>query len=171
VFGGGYRGSAATMIVLLLGLAALSVAVQGHLLQVTTDATFTRNLSVAALVVLYAVAFVATPLYGTVGAAIARITAMWSMFGLTYVVARRTFGAETISGRNASVVIVAVTVSSLVNSLGAGLPLAVRVPFGAALVLALTAGVRGPGGAVAWDLVRGGSRRLRRSLSASAFVQ
>jgi O-antigen/teichoic acid export membrane protein len=92
--------SALPLSILVLGLITLSASVQNHLLQIETDASFNRNSSIVALIVLYAVSAIIIGDLGTVGAALARVSAMYMLFATSLAASRRFFGTNVISYRN-----------------------------------------------------------------------
>ena len=152
-FGSDYEATASTLIVLLVGLAALTASAQSHLLQITTHAKFTRDVSVAGLAILYIAAIVAIPTLGTEGAALARVLAVWSTFGLTYRAARRQYGPHVISGRNVSVVLSVVLTQTLVTE-ALAYDLGVRVVFSAGCVATLAFCLRNSHGIVAVQIAQ-----------------
>jgi len=76
VFGESYRNSEDLLPVLSLGLLGLALSAPNHLLQLATDARFSRTIATAGIVALFALAIVAIPLFGLKGAALARALTM-----------------------------------------------------------------------------------------------
>jgi O-antigen/teichoic acid export membrane protein len=88
-FGNKYRSSAGTLVVLGVGLVAMTLSAQNHLLQIATDARFSRDTSILGLVILMVTALVFTPLLGLYGAALARASTMAVLTIVTIFAVRR----------------------------------------------------------------------------------
>lgn len=114
-FGKSYRDAAAPLTVFAVGLLAMGVSAQNYILQLATDARFSRNITLVGLVTLFGAAIALTPLYGLVGTAIARAGTMLVMAGAALVAITRRWGGTAITGRN--VLIVAAVVGASASSL------------------------------------------------------
>lgn len=118
IFGPIYLASSHPLAILLLGLITLSASAQNHLLQIDTDARFTRNTSLVGLVILYFIASIAIPWFGVPGAAISRTFTMWSMFLISIIFVLRSWGNAAISVRNIIVAVCVVLVPALMLANG-----------------------------------------------------
>lgn len=100
VFGERYRSSADTLAILGVGLVAMTLSSQNHVLQIATDARFNRNTSILGLVVLLVLAFGLTPLFGIDGAALARVATMWVLAIASIYACRRRWGRRALPLQN-----------------------------------------------------------------------
>jgi O-antigen/teichoic acid export membrane protein len=169
-FGASYGTSAESLTVLLVGLVTVSASLQSHLLQIATDAKFTRNVALFGLAVLYVVALLTVPSFGTVGAAVARVLTMWSMFALTYIIGRRQFGPFLLSGRNVLAVALLVAASTIF-SLIMEAQLEYRLIAGLVSSATLIASIRGEHGVVAVGILQHARAQLGRLASQLALLQ
>jgi len=145
-FGVAYRQDAQVLSVLGIGLLAMAVSGQSHLLQLVTDARFTRNVALLGLVVLLVAAVVLVTTLGITGAAVARAGAMLSMAGATLLATQARWGRTAFSGRNFLIALVAVAISTGVATwLGEERPVWRAITSTVALV-ALCAMIRNTGG-------------------------
>jgi O-antigen/teichoic acid export membrane protein len=103
-FGAAYRDQAANLVILSVGLVAMAPSAHNHLLQIATDARFSRNSTIVGLVVLLASALLLVSGFGLAGAAFARTLAMSVLAGVTLAVARSYFGSGAFSLRNLTIV-------------------------------------------------------------------
>lgn len=99
-FGVSYRGGAGQLATISLGLVAMAVSSQNHLLQIATDGRFTRNTTLVGLIVLLGSAVLLVGGAGLFGAALARVGTMLLMAGVTLVSARRRWGVSAYSPGN-----------------------------------------------------------------------
>lgn len=99
-FGSAYRQASAPLAIFAVGLLAMAVSSQNHVLQIETDARFSRNTMLIGLVLLFGAAIVLTPRYGLSGAAMARAGTMLLLALISLVVVARRWGLESITGQN-----------------------------------------------------------------------
>lgn len=111
-FGNTYREASAPLAIFALGLLAMAVSSQNHVLQIETDARFSRNTTLIGLVLLFTAAIVLTPRYGLSGAAMARAGTMLLLALISIVVVARRWGLESISAQNVLVVTAVVGASA-----------------------------------------------------------
>jgi len=126
-FGSAYRQAAAPLSVLAVGLLAMSVSSQNHVLQIATDARFSRNTTLFGLVLLFGTAAVLTPLQGLTGAAIARAGTMLLLAVVSLVVVTRRWGASAITWRNVVIVSTVVVAAAVAVATDSGLSTISRV--------------------------------------------
>lgn len=117
-FGSAYREGALPLAILLLALVTLSGSVHNHLLQLSTNGTFNRNVALGGVVLLYAAALMAVPWLGINGAAIARALTMWAVFLSLLFMVRRLWGHAALSGRNSVVAIGVISLPAILVSGG-----------------------------------------------------
>ncbi len=91
-FGDRYRSGAGMLAILGVGLVAMTLSSQNHVLQIATDARFNRDTSILGVAVLMVLAAGLTPLLGTDGAAFARASTMGLLAGVSVFVARWRWG-------------------------------------------------------------------------------
>jgi O-antigen/teichoic acid export membrane protein len=96
-FGPAYRHAGLSLSVLALGLVAFAVSAPNHLLQLTTDARFGRNAAVAGVLLLFTLALAFAPMFGLVGAGLARSTTMLSVALITTAMTRSKWGSPSAS--------------------------------------------------------------------------
>jgi O-antigen/teichoic acid export membrane protein len=118
-FGAPYRPAAAPLAALALGVLAMSVSSHNHLLQIATDARFTRDTTFAGLVLLFAAAAALTPRFGLFGAALARAGTMLALALVSLVAVARRWGRRAVPLRNA-VLAAATAVAAVVGAARAG---------------------------------------------------
>lgn len=111
-FGSTYRQASAPLAIFAVGLLAIALSSQNHLLQIATDARFNRNTTLLGLVLLFGAVILLTPLYGLSGAAIARAGTMLLLALISMVVVVRRWGRESISSRNILIVALVIGVSA-----------------------------------------------------------
>jgi O-antigen/teichoic acid export membrane protein len=111
-FGSAYRQASGPLSILAVGLLATSVSSHNHVLQIATDARFSRDIMLFGLVLLFGAAVLLTPLYGLVGSAIARAGTMLVLAVVSLVVVARRWGWQSIPGRNVLIVTIVVGVSA-----------------------------------------------------------
>lgn len=75
-FGVGYSGSIPILAVLACGVPAMAFIMQNHLIQIETNARFTRNCAVAGVFFLFLSAVMLTDRFGAEGAALSRVGTM-----------------------------------------------------------------------------------------------
>jgi O-antigen/teichoic acid export membrane protein len=146
-FGAAYRGQASNLVILSLGLLAMAVSAQNHLLQIATDARFNRNSTLVGLGVLLTFAAWLGSGFELPGVAFARTLATSALAGMSLAVARSHFGRDAYSPRNvATVVTVAVSSGILaLESPDSTLPIRACVALAAsALLLASVRHAEGP---------------------------
>ena len=120
-FGTAYRQAAAPLVVFAVGLLAMSVSSQNHVLQIATNARFGRNTTLFGLLLLFGIAVLLTPLLGLTGAAIARAGTMLLLTIISLVVVNRRWGAAAITWRNVVLVTTVVFAVAVVVALGSSL--------------------------------------------------
>lgn len=160
IFGPTFRMSAQPLTILVLGLITLSASAQNHLLQIDTDAKFTRNISFMGLIILYMIAPITIPWFGIEGAAISRTFTMWGMFLVTIFITLRSWGNAALSVRNIllSFCLVLVSTHISINNLNNH---GIRIIVGLVCVTALAVLIRGENGRlVAIDSVNDGVSRI-----------
>lgn len=126
-FGDGYRQASAPLAIFAVGLLAMTVSSQNHVLQVATNARFSRNTMIFGLVLLFGAAIVLTPRYGLNGAAFARTGTMMLLSLVSLLVVTKHWGGGAVSTRNVIVVFVLVAASAIAAVSGYGSGLAFRV--------------------------------------------
>jgi len=99
-FGSGYRDAGATLSVLALGLVAFAVSAPNHLLQLATNAGFSRNAAVAGVVLLLTLTLAFVPMLELIGAGLARSVTMLSVALVTAGMTRSKWGSRSASISN-----------------------------------------------------------------------
>jgi len=148
-FGANYRAGAEALACIALGLPALAWACHNHLLQLATDARFTRDATLAGLVLLFALAAVLVPRFGIEGAAASRAATMGFMSVLSLAMTVRRWGGDAMPWRNLAVAAASVACAIAAALLRPELPLGARIALFALLALVLLFGVREGGRACA----------------------
>lgn len=133
-FGSAYRQASTPLAMFAVGLLAMALSCQNHLLQIATDARFSRNTTLLGLLLLFGTAALLTPSYGLLGAAIARSGTMLLLALISLVEVTRRWGKVAISGRNVLVMAAVVCVTALAATWNGGNSLLLRT---ASLVVAL----------------------------------
>lgn len=105
-YGPTYTVASASLALLSLGLLGLAASSQNHMLQIATNARFTRNITLAGLVLLGIFAFSAVPMLGIEGAALARAATMLMLGLVSLWFFVRAYGGDAIPTRNAGAVTV-----------------------------------------------------------------
>lgn len=159
-FGATYRGEAGILVVLSVGLVAMAVSAQNHILQIATDGRFSRNSTLVGLVVLLASAAWLVSANGLPGAAAARATAMLTLAGISLAAVRSRFGARAYSTRNLAVVLILTSSSALLLLVWPNTHWLVRAGQAVLLSSLLVAGVRDADGRMLAGVVR--TRLVRR---------
>ncbi|MBL4782709.1 MAG: lipopolysaccharide biosynthesis protein [Porticoccaceae bacterium] len=116
-FGVKYQGSAVLLGILALGLPAMALASCNHLLQIITDARYSRNTTIFGVFLLFCCSWVGVSLLGVPGAALSRSSTLLIMGAITYFVFWRRWGLGVLGGFNISVVILLLGVSVLFSLL------------------------------------------------------
>lgn len=109
-FGSSYQQASAPLAIFAVGLLAMAISSQNHVLQIATDARFSRNASLLGLVLLFGMAIVLTPLYGLRGAAFARAGTMDVLALVSLIVVAGRWGRGAITTRNVVIVVAVVSV-------------------------------------------------------------
>lgn len=104
-FGASYRQSAGMLAVLAPGLLFMALATQNHLLQIDTDARFSRDTSLLGLAMLMALAASLTPAIGLEGAAFSRASTMVVLGAISAHAVRRRWKSRAVSIRNLFIVL------------------------------------------------------------------
>lgn len=126
VFGPAFAEQSAPLVILSVGLVAMVVSCQNHLLQIATDARFSRNWMLVGLAALAVSATGLIPALGVEGAALARMSTMLLLTSGTIVAVHRRWGKDAYSGAQLVRVLLVVVVLAVLI-LGTGQPrLAVR---------------------------------------------
>jgi O-antigen/teichoic acid export membrane protein len=159
-FGKAYHDAAAPLTVFAIGLLAMAVSSQNYILQLATDARFSRNITLLGLVLLFAAAILLTPLYGLVGTAIARASTMLLMAGAALVVITRSWGGAAITGRNVLIVATVVGASALSLAWKEASPISVRIILLAVALLVIGVSLRDARGRLLSAVVPGVLLRL-----------
>ena len=97
-FGAAYRDQAVVLVILSSGLLAMASSTQSHVLQIATNARFTRNATLSAVVILFASASCLVSASGLRGAAIARAGSMLALAAATLVTGHRRWARLSSSG-------------------------------------------------------------------------
>lgn len=116
-FGAKYQDSAPLLAVLALGLPALTVASHNHLLQIITGARYTRDTTLAGVVLLCGLSWVGIQTLGVAGAAWSRSTTLMAIALFTVVVCWRKWGALILSRANIAWAVILPSLSVWVCSL------------------------------------------------------
>ncbi|UUZ63754.1 hypothetical protein LP417_31540 [Polaromonas sp. P1-6] len=138
-FGAKYRAQAETLAILSVALVSMALSNQNHLLQIATNGRFSRNASLVGLAVLMALAFVLIPMFGVLGAALARAITMIFLALISIIAVIRMWRVTSLSMRNLAGVI---TIVGLCLSLALLFPLhgavtRIGILFGSFVLLAL----------------------------------
>lgn len=104
VFGANYREQSVTLATLSVGLIAMALANQNHLLQIATDGRFSRNSSIIGLLALVVLAATMAPVAGVEGVAFARLATVLLLAALSAYTFYRKWGSSGISIRNLVIV-------------------------------------------------------------------
>lgn len=99
-FGSAYRGESGTLAILSIGMLAMAVSSQGHLLQITTNARFNRNSTLVGTALLFVMAAWLVASEGLFGAALSRAVTMVLLAAVTLYAARIRWGRHAWSGWN-----------------------------------------------------------------------
>lgn len=99
-FGPGYVGQSATLGILSLGLLSMAVSSQNHLLQIVTNARFSRDSTLVGLAILFTLSIWLVPGLGVPGAALARVTTMLVLAVMSLYVVQRRWGRGAYSRAN-----------------------------------------------------------------------
>ncbi len=160
-FGAGFRADAGILAVLSVGLIAMTVSCQNHLLQIATDGRFSRDATLGGLLALMGSAAVLVSTAGLFGAAIARAGTMVLMAGVSLWCVRRRWGAAAYSSRNVAAVLAVVTLSLAVQPQVVHLTWMVRAGLAILATGVLTVTVRDAGGRMQATVI---VQRIRRGL-------
>ncbi|UUZ68374.1 hypothetical protein LP416_30220 [Polaromonas sp. P2-4] len=138
-FGARYRAQAETLAILSVALVSMALSNQNHLLQIATNGRFSRNASLVGLAVLMALAFVLIPMFGVLGAALARAITMIFLALISIIAVIRMWRVTSLSMRNLAGVI---TIVGLCLSVALLFPLhdavtRIGILFGSFVLLAL----------------------------------
>jgi O-antigen/teichoic acid export membrane protein len=112
IYGSSYLPVAKLLTILSVGLIALSASAQNHLIQISSNGHFNRNVLLAGVVILYLLAMGLVPSLGLSGAATARVIAMWGIFLATCAYGRYLWGKHSFSYKNTAIVFCAVFLSN-----------------------------------------------------------
>lgn len=126
VFGANYREQSVTLATLSVGLIAMALANQNHLLQIATDGRFSRNSSIIGLLLLGCLATTIAPLSGVEGVALARLATVLLLAALSAFTFYRKWGASGISIRNLVIVFGLVAGTAFIVAQASGKDLVVR---------------------------------------------
>ena len=111
-FGADYRAEAPILTILSLGLLAMALSCQNHMLQIATDARFNRNATLLGLGILLGSAGCLVSLFGLPGAAWARAGTMLVLTVVSVAVIERRWGRLAYSRRNLCAVSILVAASA-----------------------------------------------------------
>lgn len=152
-FGAGFRGGAGILVVLSLGLIAMTVSPQNHLLQIATDARFNRDSTLAGLAVLMVMAVSLVSILGLPGAALSRAGTMVLMAAVSLFVVRRRWGPAAFSARNVGAVLLIVMSSAAIQSWTTDLAWTARAGLAVTAAVLLVVAVRDVDGRMQAQLV------------------
>jgi O-antigen/teichoic acid export membrane protein len=141
-FGNAYRQASMPLAVFAVGLLAIAVSSQSHLLQIATDARFSRDTMLLGLLLLFGTTIVLTPLLGLSGAAVARSGTMLLLALISLVEVTRRWGKVAVSGRNVLVVAAVVGVTVLAATWKDGSRLLLRAALLSAALVVLAVAMR-----------------------------
>jgi len=113
IYGSSYLPVAKLLTILSVGLIALSASAQNHLIQITSNGNFSRNLLIAGVLILYLLSLGLVPSLGLAGAAASRVVAMWAIFIATCAYSRHLWGEHSFSYKNTAIVFCAVLLSTM----------------------------------------------------------
>lgn len=99
-FGADYRAQAPILTIMSLGLLAMALSCQNHMLQLATDARFNRNATLLGVGILLASAGGLVFVFGLPGAAWARAGTMLALTAVSVAVVERRWGQAAYSRRN-----------------------------------------------------------------------
>lgn len=122
-----YRDAAMPLSILCLGLVTFVVSSQSHLLQLETNARFNRNTVLLGALVLYALAFALVPVFGLMGAALARAGAMVILGLITVLFSVRHWGWRSVSATNMIVVLATLSISMVIGNVLAESSVSARI--------------------------------------------
>ncbi len=111
-FGPSYRSQSETLVMLSLGLLAMAVSCQNHLLQIATDARFNRNATLLGLVVLVGLSGWLVAYAGLPGAGLSRAATMLIMAAVTLLMVQSRWGSAAYYGRNIAAAFLVVAFSA-----------------------------------------------------------
>ena len=160
-FGGAYGAESGSLAILSLGLVALAVSCQNHLLQIATDARFSRDSTLLGLFVLFGSALLLVSVAGLAGAASARAGTMLVMAAVSLLVMHRRWGGDAYSGKNFAWVFLLVASCLAIQRLTADLHWFVRAGLCSVTAAVLVAAVRDERGRTQTQVVL---ERLRSAL-------
>lgn len=163
-FGEGYVSSVGVLCVLALMLPTMVLSLHNHLLQIVSDSRFNRDSTIAGLVVLMLAAILFVPRFGIAGAAIARVTALFFLSILTFVVFFKRFGPSGLGGGNVVIVAFALIPSAAFMLHAPQMGVDVRTAFLLLTLAVVFFGVRNRQGGIVllglWDMMRLRKKRL-----------
>jgi O-antigen/teichoic acid export membrane protein len=113
-YGHKYTASAGFLVVLAIGLPAMSLATHNHLLQISTGANYSLYSTLIGAVALAGIAYVGISIEGEIGAAMARSAVVLSLGLATAVISRRRWGVGSVSFGNLSSVSICLACSGCV---------------------------------------------------------
>lgn len=108
-FGHAYDGAHTVLAILSLGLVALALSTPNHLLQLATDARFSRNAAITGVALLFMLVLAFLPIFHLPGVALARATSLLLIAFLTGVTAIAKWGSSGVSIQNVGLVTVTVS--------------------------------------------------------------
>lgn len=167
-FGARFRAGAGILAVLSLGLIALTVSCQNHLLQIDTDGRYGRDATLGGVFVLMVSALVLVSNAGLPGAALARAGTMLLLAGISLLFSRRRWGSAAYSSLNVVAVMVVVAGSLVVQPELANLTWILRACLAILTTGLLIVAVRDAGGHMQMALMVQRLRRAVRPVTASA---
>ncbi len=165
-FGASYRGQSGTLAVLSLGLLAMAVSCQNHLLQIATDARFTRDSTFVGLLVLLGSAAWLVSHSGLLGAAVARAGTMLLMALISLWFVHRRWGVVAYSRGNSFWAFFLVTISAALQSGMLELTLPARLGLASLIALLLVFAIRDADGRMQAGVLLLRFRHASRSLVA-----
>lgn len=107
-FGAQYQAQGETLAILSLALVSMALSNQNHLLQIATNGRFSRNVSLAGLAALVTLAFALIPMFGVLGAALARVITMFFLALISVSAAIKRWHSLALSIRNIAGVLVVI---------------------------------------------------------------
>jgi O-antigen/teichoic acid export membrane protein len=162
VFGPSYRAQSNTLAILSVGLLALPLTCQNHILQIATDGRFNRNTSLIGLLVLTGLALTLIPPLGVSGAALSRSGTMLILGCLSVYTVVRNWGLFAVSIKNYVWAFCLIWPSIIFTLLNAELHWSYRLVLLALSLIILSISIRDSMGRIQFDRI---ISRLRQNSS------
>jgi O-antigen/teichoic acid export membrane protein len=160
-FGDRYRDQASTLAVLSVGIVSMALTSQNHILQISTDGRYSRNVSLLGLCVLLILAALLIPRFSVFGAGLARAGTMLSMAYLSIRAVHKRWGNTAASLRSFGVISALLVLSACLTKSFPLMALPFRVTLLLGNIAAASVLMRDSGGGVTLVRIFGFIRRRR----------